>query len=83
MEKYDVVGIPAAIRCTKGLVSVKLQPDATVLTLSSNTAIAIALLETYYKSLYVIDELSSTYTNTDLLTSHKNIWLLLNHIKLN
>jgi hypothetical protein len=83
MENHDVVGIPAAIRCTKGLVSTKLQPDATVLTLSSNTAIAVALLETYYKSLYVVAELTATYTNTDLLISHKNIWLLLNHIKLN
>ncbi len=82
IKNHSHVGYDNAVNGTLGLASTELPNGVTPCDIATNTAIILHLLESYYNSLRVMYEIITLHETDDSLTKHKNIWLIMNHIKL-
>jgi hypothetical protein len=81
IKKYEYIGCDNSVRRTSGLVSTTMPQDIVPCDIANNTAIVSYLLEMYYNGLKTVHDIIALH-DADSLIKHKNIWLIMNHIKL-
>jgi hypothetical protein len=82
IKQYTVVGYDNSVDQHKGLVACSAPTNIVPTTIATNTGIVSVMLESYLNGLRVIYELITTHNTPESLADHKNIWLVMNHIKL-
>jgi hypothetical protein len=81
IKDYKYIGCDNSVHRTTGLASAVVPADIVPCDIAGNTAIVSYLLETYYYGLKTIHDIIALHDGNSLVT-HKNIWLIMNHIKL-